>query len=122
MCTNLKIDYIELPAADFGVVQRFYEEVFDWEFTDYGEGYRAFSDGRLQGGFYRSDLRSSVENGAALVIVYATDLEATSTAVETAGGTIVKPTFDFPGGRRFEFADPHGNDLAVWTDNTPASG
>lgn len=119
MPADLKIDYIELPSADFDTTQAFYEQVFGWQFTDYGDGYRAFSDGRLDGGFYRSDLRSKVENGAALVIFYAADLEATCAAVEVAGGLIVKPIYDFPGGRRFEFADPHGNDLAVWTGSPP---
>lgn len=115
MSTDLKIDYIELPAADFDAVQAFYQSVFGWRFEDYGEQYRAFSDDKLDGGFYRSDLVSSADQGAALVIFYADDLDAVEQSVTEAGGTILKPIFEFPGGRRFQFADPHGNELAVWS-------
>ena len=115
MATNLKIDYVELPAVDFDAVQAFYEAVFAWTFENYGDDYRAFSDGKLNGGFYKSPNASSTENGAALVIIYATDLEAVEASVIAAGGTVVKPIFSFPGGRRFQFLDPHGNELAVWT-------
>lgn len=116
MPSNLKIDYIEFPAADLDAVQSFYSAVFSWTFEDYGPEYRAFSDGRLDGGFYRAPLSSSADNGAALVIFYAEDLESVQTAIELAGGKIVKPIFNFPGGRRFQFADPAGNELAVWSD------
>ena len=116
MPNDRKIDYIELPAADFDAVEAFYSSVFGWAFEDYGEGYRAFSGGGLDGGFFRSDARSEQSSGAALVIFYAEDLEAVQRAVEAAGGRIVRPIFDFPGGRRFHFADPHGNELAVWSD------
>lgn len=115
MADNLKIDYVELPAADFSAVQAFYRQVFGWTFDDYGPDYCAFSDGKLDGGFYRSDAVSSTETGAALVIFYADDLEAVQESVIEAGGVIVKPIFSFPGGRRFQFSDPHGNELAVWT-------
>lgn len=115
MSTDLKIDYIELPASDFDTVQRFYEKVFAWTFEDYGPEYRAFSDGKLDGGFYHSANVSSSELGAALVIFYADDLEAVQQSIIDAGGVVVKPIFSFPGGRRFQFTDPHGNELAVWT-------
>ena len=116
MPQDMKIDYIELPAADFDAVEAFYREVFGWTFEDYGEGYRAFSDGRLDGGFYKADARSEQERGAALVVFYAENLEGVRDAIERAGGVVVKPIFSFPGGRRFHFADPHGNELAVWSD------
>ena len=116
MPTDLKIDYIELPASDLDAVEAFYRAVFGWTFEDYGPEYRAFSDGGTDGGFYRADVASSQASGAALVILYAEDLEAVRASVEEAGGTILKPIFDFPGGRRFHFADPHGNELAVWSD------
>ncbi len=115
MATNLKIDYIEMPASDFDAVQAFYQTVFAWTFEDYGDEYRAFSDGTLGGGFYRSKAKSSADDGAPLVIFYADNLEEVQAAVLSAGGTIVKPIFSFPGGRRFQFTDPHGNELAVWT-------
>ena len=116
MPENMKINYIELPAADFAAVEAFYSTVFGWTFESYGEGYHAFNDGRLDGGFYKSDLVSSQDSGAALVIFYAEELERVRDAVEAAGGHIIKSVFSFPGGRRFQFADPHGNELAVWSD------
>lgn len=117
MPADKRIDYIELPAIDFDAVEAFYRSVFGWTFQDYGPEYRAFNDGGLDGGFYKSDKRSAQADGAALVIFYAKDLEAVQRAIVAAGGRIVTDTFAFPGGRRFHFADPHGNELAVWTDN-----
>ncbi len=116
MPTDKKIDYIELPANNFDKQQLFFESVFDWSFTDYGPAYRAFSDGQIDGGFYASDARSRAESGASLVIFYALDLEAVQLQIEDAGGEILQTIFSFPGGRRFHFADPHGNEFAVWTD------
>lgn len=113
---TLKISYIEFPANDFDTTQEFYEKAFGWHFTDYGPEYRAFSDDKLDGGFYKSPRHSSTENGAALVILYAKNLEAALDRVVKAGGTIVTDIFDFPGGQRFQFADPNGNQLAVWSD------
>ncbi len=115
MPADLKIDYIELPANDFDAVQSFYEAVFNWTFEDYGPEYRAFTDGKIDGGFYRSTNASNADNGSALVIFYADDLESVEASVKSAGGEIVKQIFSFPGGRRFQFTDPHGNELAVWT-------
>lgn len=116
MPTDKKVDYIELPAADFSAQQAFFETVFDWKFTSYGPEYHAFTDGQIDGGFYKSDERSLAANGSALVIFYALDLEAVEKDVLAAGGVISTPVFDFPGGRRFHFTDPHGNEFAVWTD------
>jgi len=108
-----RVDYIELGAADLPAVKRFYAEVFGWRFTDYGPDYTSFADGRLSGGFRRVD---SVTRGGPLVVVFATDLEAMQAKVSRAGGRIVQPIFSFPGGRRFHFVDPAGNELAVWSD------
>jgi len=116
MPTDQKVDYLELPASDFDAVQSFYEKVFNWKFTDYGPDYRAFNDGKIDGGFYKSENRSSTENGAALIILYAIDLEQTKENVISSGGKILKDIFSFPGGRRFHFTDPNGNELAVWSD------
>jgi len=112
----MKIDYVEYPARDLDAAQQFYEKVFGWSFTDYGPDYRAFTDGKMDGGFYRSEKRSLADTGAALVIFYALDLESVRDAVLDAGGKIMKEIFSFPGGRRFQFADPSGNELAVWSD------
>lgn len=119
MPDDLKVDYIELPAADFAKQQEFFESVFDWTFTSYGPEYHAFTDDRIDGGFYKSNARSQASNGAALVIFYAADLEAVEAKVIAAGGVISTAVFDFPGGRRFHFNDPHGNEFAVWTDQQP---
>ncbi|XZG70333.1 VOC family protein [Chitinibacteraceae bacterium HSL-7] len=110
-----RIDYIEFPAADLAKAQRFYNYVFGWTFTDYGPDYCAFDDGRLQGGFYRASASSTTASGAALVVLYTEELEDTQARVAAAGGIICKPIFSFPGGRRFQFLDPVGNELAVWS-------
>lgn len=116
MPENLRINYVELPARDLDAAQAFYEAAFGWSFTDYGPTYRAFNDGAFDGGFYRADLASSTAAGAALVVLYARDLEAAREAVVRHGGTVVRDIFSFPGGRRFHFTDPNGNELAVWSD------
>ena len=116
MGQDRKIDYVEFPASDFDAIQAFYEAAFGWTFTDYGPEYRAFSDARLNGGFYHSKRQSKTSGGAALVIIYADDLEKMRDTVSASGGTIVADIFSFPGGRRFQFADPNGNELAVWSE------
>ncbi len=116
MPDDQKLDYLEFPANDFDAVQAFYERAFGWSFTDYGAEYRAFSDGKIDGGFYKSAQCSTTESGAVLPVIYAADLEQTCKIVTASGGTIIKATFSFPGGRRFHFADPNGNELAVWSD------
>jgi len=116
MQVDQKVDYIEFPAADFDAVQSFYEKAFAWSFMDYGPEYRAFTDGKINGGFRRADLHASTENGAPLVILYAEDLESTQDTIVASGGTIIQDIFSFPGGRRFHFADPNNNELAVCAD------
>lgn len=108
-----RIDYIEWPATDLGETKRFYSDAFGWTFTDYGPEYTSFEDGRLSGGFFRADAAS---RGGPLVVIFAADLEATEARVRGAGAAIVKPAYAFPGGRRFHFADPSGNEVAVWSD------
>lgn len=117
MSANIKINYIELPAADLDAVQTFYEKAFGWTFTDYGPEYKAFNDGAMDGGFFKADMKSNSEQGgAALVVLYAKNLEDVQAAVTANGGDIVQAIFSFPGGRRFHFADPNGNELAVWSE------
>ena|SRR5690606_11071046 len=116
MATDRTIDYLELPARDLDAVKAFYSTAFGWTFVDYGPDYCAFNDGRLDGGFFRSELSSSTANGAALAVLYADDLESTLRRVTESGGSILKPIYAFPGGRRFHFADPAGNELAVWSE------
>lgn len=116
MPSDQKIDYLELPARDFDAIQRFYEGAFGWTFTDYGPEYRSFSDGTMNGGFRHEDAASTTAAGGALIVLYAEDLEKTRDTVQASGGKIVQDIFPFPGGRRFHFADPNGNELAVWSD------
>ena len=108
-----RIDYIELPATDIAATKRFYVDAFGWKFTDYGPEYTSFEDGRLAGGFTTV---GKVAQGGPLVVIYADKLEMQEAKVRQAGGTIVKPIFSFPGGRRFHFSDPSGNELAVWSE------
>jgi uncharacterized protein len=111
-----RIDYVELSVTDVGRAKQFYGEAFGWQFEDYGPDYASFADGRLNGGFSKA---SAVRQGGPLIVIFAVDLEATERRVRAAGGTIVRPTFSFPGGRRFHFSDPSGNELAVWSDRNP---
>lgn len=109
---NLKIDYVELPARDLAAMKAFYGAAFGWTFQDYGSDYVAFSNAGLEGGFAPVD--TDPPRGGAMVILYADDLDAAEAAVTGAGGAIVA-RHAFPGGRRFQFTDPSGNELAVWT-------
>ncbi len=111
-----KINYVEFPARDMNATRKFFSRAFGWTFVDYGPDYMAFFDAGLEGGFYKSDSVTSTEHGSALIVLYSSDLEATALTVEQAGGNLVKPIFSFPGGRRFHFADPSGNEYAVWSD------
>ena len=113
---NKTIDYIELPASDMEATKAFFGGLLGWKFEDYGPDYIAFTDGRVDGGFYKSENRSSVAAGSALVVIYATELEAIRDQAVSLGGTITKDIFSFPGGRRFHFEDPNGNELAVWSE------
>jgi predicted enzyme related to lactoylglutathione lyase len=113
MGTHHRINYIEFQATDLEAVKRFYSGTFGWAFTDYGPEYVAFNDGSLDGGFARGDLEGT---GSPLVIFYSDNLEDSLRLVEANGGTVVKPIYGFPGGRRFHFADPAGNELAIWSE------
>lgn len=110
---NGRIDYIEFPATDIARTKAFYSAAFGWKFTDYGPDYSSFEDGRIAGGFTKEN---KPVQGGPLVVIYAADLEGMEAKVRGAGGTIVKEIFPFPGGRRFHFADPNGNELAVWSE------
>ena len=109
------IDYLEVSVPDVAAAKTFFGEAFGWTFTDYGPDYSSFAsaDAGLDGGFARADVAGK---GPFLPVLYAADLEATQARIESAGGTIVKPIFSFPGGRRFHFADPSGNEWAVWSE------
>ena len=108
-----KIDYVELPGgSDLPTVKSFYQAAFGWRFIDYGPTYAAIENGGLDGGF-DADPQAGVKKP--LVVLYAADLEAMEAKVKAAGAVISTPIFSFPGGRRFHFTDPAGNELAVAT-------
>ena len=111
-----KINYVELPAKDIDEAKSFFSAVFGWSFVDYGPDYTAFENAGIDGGFYRSELNASTENGSALIVLFSFNLQTTQAKIEEAGGSIVKPIFSFPGGQRFHFTDPNGNEFAVWSD------
>ena len=111
-----KINYVEFPSKDLAATKAFFQSVFGWSFVDYGPEYTAFSNQGLDGGFFKSDLASSSQNGAGLVIFYSNQLEATLAKVQRAGGSIIRPVYSFPGGRRFHFTEPSGNEFAVWSE------
>ncbi len=107
------VDYVELIAPNVGDSKQFYSAAFGWTFTDYGPEYAGFLHG-LDGGLSKE---APSKSGAPLVILYASKLEEALKRVEAAGGKIVRPIFSFPGGRRFHFTDPAGNELAIWSDH-----
>lgn len=111
-----KIDYVELPSRDLERTKEFFSGTFNWKFTDYGPEYTAFSNEGLDGGFYKSELVASSAKGGALLVFYSKELEQTQQKIESNGGKVVKQIFSFPGGRRFHFTDPSGNEYAVWTN------
>ena len=106
-----QVDYVEFPGVDMAALKAFYGQAFGWRFTDYGPDYAAFDQG-LEGGFTTD---AETRPTQPLVVLWADDLDAMLEKVTEAGGRVTLPIFDFPGGRRFHFADPSGNELAVWT-------
>ena len=116
MNEHKKINYVELPSRNLQPTKDFFSKAFGWSFQDFGPEYSAFSNQGIDGGFYKSELSSSTTAGAALIVFYSNDLEATLKEVEKENGIIIKPIFQFPGGRRFHFIEPSGNEFAVWSD------
>jgi uncharacterized protein len=112
------INYIEFAATDIAAAKKFYTSVFGWAFTDYGPEYASFdaTAAGVAGGIYKVEPHEPQPKTSPLVVLYSADLAATEAAIIAAGGTIVVPTFEFPGGRRFHFADGVGNVLAVWSE------
>lgn len=113
------LDYIEIGVVDFAATKTFYGNAFGWKFNDYGPGpayvgiRSVDSDVEVEVGGFRLD--DSVTAGGPLVLLYSADLDASVVAVRAAGGEVVEEPFGFPGGRRFHFRDPSGNELGVWS-------
>lgn len=106
-----RIDYVELPVPATAAVKRFYEQAFGWNLTDFAPTYSATITGDVDIGL-QADRAAATQ--APLPVIQAADLEVALAAVQAAGATILRPIFGFPGGRRFHFRDPGGNELAVW--------
>jgi uncharacterized protein len=116
MSQHEKLNYVEFPSSNLQSTKAFFEKAFGWSFVDYGPEYTAFSGQGLDGGFFKASLSSSTANGSALLVFYSNDLESTLAKIKEAGGKVIKPIFDFPGGRRFHFTEPCDNEFAVWSD------
>lgn len=110
------IHYVEFGARDLQATKSFFAEAFGWSFVDYGPDYAAIQNAGLDGGFFKADMSADADQGSALVILYSATLEDARDRVLKAGGSIKKAIFSFPGGRRFHFLEPSGNELAVWSD------
>lgn len=113
MPTDGALDYLELPARGVAAMKKFYGAAFGWSFVDYGPDYVEFDSGGRKGGFNAE--RKAAVSGGALAVLYASDLDAMETKVAAAGGEITEH-HSFPGGRRFHFRDPSGNEIAVWSE------
>ena len=111
--TNNHINYIELKATNLEATKTFYSNAFGWQFTDYGDSYIAFESSGLDGGFEKTN--QPIVNGA-LVVLYHNDLESIKSKLIQLGATISVDIFSFPGGKRFQFLDPSGNELAIWSE------
>lgn len=118
MSQQHKIDYIELATRDMSATKTFFQEVFGWTFHDHGADYTAFeeSSAGVNGGFFHEQQVASTANGSALVVLYSEDLDQARETIRSAGGEIIQDVFDFPGGRRFHFREPGGNEMAVWSE------
>ncbi|WBU60542.1 VOC family protein [Paracoccus albus] len=106
----MKIDYIEFSSPKMAETKAFFADAFGWTFNDYGPEYQELADAGISGGISAGELVPP------LVVLKADDLEAAFAKVESAGAEIIKPIFSFPGGRRFEFREPGGTAMAVWTE------
>ena len=111
--TNNHINYIEFKSTDLEATKTFYSNAFAWQFTDYGDTYIAFENSGLQGGFEKTN--QPIINGT-LVVLHHNDLEGIKSKLIQLGATISVDIFSFPGGKRFQFLDPSGNELAIWSE------
>lgn len=113
MSTHHTIDYIEFTVRDVAAAKRFYGAAFGWQFHDYGPEYASIKGGSGEVGGLRQS--NEARTTGPLVILFSTDLEQSVAAVKKAGGKILREPYSFPGGRRFNFTDPSGNELGVWS-------
>ncbi|SNS93074.1 VOC family protein [Rhodococcoides kyotonense] len=109
-----RLNYVELSVTDLSAAQAFYSAAFGWRFNEYGPEYAGVigADGDEVGGL--AQVSEAASAGGPLVLLYSDDLDASVAAVTSAGGSVVNGPYPFPGGRRFHFTDPSGNELGVW--------
>jgi predicted enzyme related to lactoylglutathione lyase len=105
-----QLSYLELPSTNVANLKDFYGSLFGWRFEDFGEDYATVHGAGLEAGFNGDPASKSK---APLPMIETTEIEVMEAKVRDAGGTITMPTFAYPGGRRFHFVDPAGNELAV---------
>lgn len=117
MQESSKLNYVEFASLDIRRSKAFFESAFGWCFTDYGSEYSAFSNAGMDGGIFSAQRVMKAESGAPLLVLYSINISEAQECVEKAGGAITKPLFDFPGGCRFHFVEPGGNELAVWSES-----
>lgn len=110
---HLKIDYVEFGSRNIGGTTGFFARAFGWTFADYGPEYQALANAGIDGGVFAS---ADEALKPPLVILKTDDLAEAENAVKQAGGVITQPPFSFPGGRRFHFREPGGNEMAVWSE------
>ncbi len=113
--THHAISYVELTVADLAQAQLFYGRAFGWRFTDYGPSYAGIRATVGEGEVGGLSMGTPTDGGGPLVLLYSEDVDASAEAVRAAGGTVLEGPYDFPGGRRFVFADPSGNRLGVFS-------
>lgn len=111
-----KLNYVEFAAKDLNATKRFFTATFGWRFKDHGSEYSYFTNQGLNGGFYKAELSSQTESGGALLVFYSAEIEDTMHRIVQNGGKIIRPIFEFPGGCRFHFQEPSGNEFAVWSE------
>ena len=109
-----RIDYVEIPVTDLPRARAFFEAMFGWEFQEWGDEYFSFNDGRLDGGC-RKERDLAAPGRGVLLVCYSDNLERDVKRVQELGGSISQDIFPFPGGRRFHFIDPVGNEYAIWS-------
>lgn len=112
-----RIDYVEIPVSDPARAVEFFSALFGWQFQDWGPDYQSFTDGRLEGGLRRAAAPAPATG--VLLVFYSEDLERDVDRITGLGGAISQDAYDFPGGRRFHFTDPGGNEYAMWTAADP---
>lgn len=111
--TQLKINYVEFASRNIGATKDFLARAFGWTYADYGPEYQAFANAGIDGGIFQN---TDETLKPPLVVLKADDLAEAEKAVKLAGGVITQPPFSFPGGRRFHFREPGGNEMAVWSE------